>query len=159
MTSGVYKRTKEHKKKIGLIHLGKKLSNKTKKKIGLAHLGKKHTKKAKRKMSLNHIDVSGSNNPNWKGGKKIHNKGYILILKHKHPNCDNNGYVYKHRLMMEKYLGRYLTRKEVVHHKGIKFAIGTIKNKQDNRIENLKLFENQAEHLKYHKIIKGGKIK
>lgn len=38
----------------------------------------------------------------------------------------------------------------MVHHKGIKYPIGSIENKQDNQIENLKLFSNDLEHRKLH---------
>lgn len=46
--------SEEHKRKIGLAHLGKKESAKTIKKNRLAHLGIKHTEEAKRKIKLNH---------------------------------------------------------------------------------------------------------
>ncbi len=46
------KRTKEHKKKLGNAHKGKKLSNKHKKKIGQAGIGRKHTKESRKKMSI-----------------------------------------------------------------------------------------------------------
>jgi hypothetical protein len=82
----------------------------------------------------------GSNNPRWNGGRyKI--KGYIMILCHDHPNGNNNGYVPEHRLVMEKHLGRYLNKGEVIHHRnGIK---------DDNRIQNLELLS-PGEHSRHH---------
>jgi len=52
---------------------------------------------------------------------------------------------------MEKHLGRYLKPEECVHHKGIKYPIGSIENKQDNRIENLEL-SNRNRHALSHSI-------
>lgn len=47
--------------------------------------------------------------------------GYLLEFCPGHPNAKNNGCVYQHRIVMERYLGRYLSSKECVHHKnGIK---------------------------------------
>jgi hypothetical protein len=78
---------------------------------------------------------------NYKGGKLIH-KGYVYLLTKGHPNGDRDGYVTEHRLVMEKFLNRFLDKKEVVHH------INGIRN--DNRIENLELIKSQSEHMKIH---------
>ena len=73
----------------------------------------------------------GKRSRNWKGGRKIDDKGYLLIYKPEHPNVMKGGYVREHRLVMEKYLGRYLEKWELIHHRnGIK---------SDNRIENLEI--------------------
>ena len=47
----------------------------------------------------------------------------------------------QHRLIMEEYLGRKLTKDEVVHHIN--------EDKQDNRIENLQVMD-KKEHLVFH---------
>jgi len=85
----------------------------------------------------------GKNNPHWKGGRNRNNNGYILIKVYNHPYSDKSGYIYEHRLVMEKELGRYLKPEEVVHH------INNISD--DNRIENLMLFKNSSNHMKYGK--------
>lgn len=72
----------------------------------------------------------GENASNWRGGRRK-NRQYIYIYQPNHLNCDVNGYVREHRLIMEKQIGRYLEKNEIVHHlNGIK---------DDNRIENLQL--------------------
>lgn len=80
------------------------------------------------------------NNGSWKGGRVLRG-GYWSIKLPNHPMADKQGYIKEHRLIMEKHLGRYLTKEEVVHHIN--------RNIKDNRIENLKLFKNQSEHKKY----------
>ena len=76
---------------------------------------------------------TGSLGPNWKGGRIKTGHGYIVCSGHRdHPRSTGEGVVLEHVLVMEKFLGRYLTDKENVHHKnGIR---------DDNRIENLELW-------------------
>lgn len=83
---------------------------------------------------------SGEGHPDWKGGRTTNKDGYIEVYCPDHPNRrKHTPYVLEHRLVMERHLGRYLTRQEVVHHRnGVK---------DDNRIENLELFSTNGEHL------------
>ena len=77
----------------------------------------------------------------WKGGKQKFN-GYIRIHKPDHPSATiDNPYIFEHRLVAEKTLGRYLRQDEVVHHKnGIK---------DDNRPENLEIVS-RKDHVHRH---------
>ena len=81
---------------------------------------------------------------NWRGGRRIESgSGYILIYSPEHPFPNSDKYVYEHRLIMEKYLGRFLKRTEHIHHINGKPA--------DNRIENLKLCSRGAsDHIRQH---------
>lgn len=114
-----------------------------------------------------HRDISGSNNPmygkglsgpanpmygkrkeqskSWKGGRKTRKDGYVIIrVADDYPNpayTDRSArYALEHRVVMERHLGRFLSPEEVVHHIN--------ENPNDNRIENLQLFKNQAEHVR-----------
>ena len=94
----------------------------------------------------------GKNHYNWKGGRNFDLDGYIRLYKPEHP-FNNHRYVLEHRLVMEDYLGRYLTKEEVVHHKN------GIKN--DNKLKNLVVYnrKNHATiHLKGNKIMLGKKL-
>ena len=83
----------------------------------------------------------GFKHPLWKGGI-IYVRDYVYVHSPEHPFCECKGYVKRSRLVMEKILGRYLSPEEIVHHKnGIK---------DDDRIENLRLFLNNSEHIKFH---------
>lgn len=112
-------------------------------KLALSWKGKKHTEKTKQILSEKAKLRTGDKSSNWKGGY-IHNGKYIYIYSPNHPNKTKENYVCEHRLLMEKKIGRYLKKDEVVHH------INGIKT--DNRIENLVLIKNQSEHNKKHKI-------
>lgn len=87
---------------------------------------------------------SRENCPRWHGGRSTIKSGYILRFFPDHPFSNVRGYVYEHRLVMEEHLGRYLDKKEVVHHIN--------GNNTDNSIDNLQLFINNSEHIKFHKM-------
>jgi len=88
---------------------------------------------------------SAEGHPDWKGGVTIVG-GYRYIYSAGHPLARKQvPYVLEHHLVMEKHLGRYLTRKEVVHHRN--------DDTLDNRIGNLELFPSNGAHLS--KTLKG----
>ena len=74
----------------------------------------------------------GELNPNWRGGRTKHKKGYVMRRVSGHPRSGAGNYVFEHILVMEAALGRHLHSDETVHHKnGVR---------DDNRIENLELW-------------------
>jgi len=83
----------------------------------------------------------GSGNPRWNNGVYKCCNGYTALRSPNHPLKWGAGYVYEHRLVMEKHLKRYLTPTERIHHIN--------GNKTDNRLENLKLTTN-SEHYFLH---------
>lgn len=132
MPSGVYKRSEEHLKKLWEGYKNKSPYN----------VGKKLSDYAKTKMSIN---KKGKNNSMWNGGKYINYKGYVHIYSPNHPNKNSRNYVQEHRLKIEKKIGRYLLKDEVVHHKN--------ENVSDNRLCNLKLMS-KGDHQRLHIALK-----
>jgi len=128
MPIGVYPRTEAHRAKLK----ARRATPETRAKISDALKGKNNAQFGK----------TGEANSNWKGGT-YRSLGYVMQYCPNHPHANRWGYALQHRLIMEQYLGRYLDPKEIVHHKN-----GDI---TDNRIENLQLFSNQAEHTRYHR--------
>jgi hypothetical protein len=84
----------------------------------------------------------GKNNPAYNGGRYFDSSGYIVLFKPDHPFCGVKKTVLEHRFIMECKIGRYLTEEECVHH--------IDGNKANNDPENLMLFNNNSEHIKYH---------
>lgn len=110
----------------------------------LPNLISKKNRKDKKGFLRKYVNSSHSLRGRIKKRICIDGDGYILIYKPDHPYCNSTGYVREHRLVMEEYLGRYLTPEEVVHHIN--------KNKQDNKIENLMLFSTHSKHVSYEQI-------
>lgn len=76
--------------------------------------------------------------PSWKGGKINNGSGYIKTYK----SNKSIKKTYEHRLIMEAYIGRPLSSKEIVHH--------IDGNRSNNDISNLMLFKNHSEHRIHH---------
>lgn len=112
--------------------------------------GKKHSPETRAKMKETHrkyqrakLSASyGEKHHNWKGGKHKNAQGYMLILQRDHPHANKCGYILYSRYVMENHIGRFLKKGETIHH------INHIRD--DDRIENLKLFSSVGEHLSFH---------
>ncbi len=76
---------------------------------------------------------------NKNSGRHMAN-GYVVLAKYN--DFGDAGYIYEHRLIMEQHLGRELLPEEIVHHRN--------DIRDDNRLENFFLFENNVQHLKWH---------
>jgi len=76
--------------------------------------------------------------PNWKGGRTLDSKGYVLIW------IEGRGYVKEHRYVWEKHFGK-IPKGYIIHHKN--------ENKEDNRIENLECITKKV-HDKMNPLIK-----
>jgi len=129
------------KKNKGLVR-----SEETKAKVSKANKGRL----VGEKNPLYGVRRFGEDNPAYKGGIHYTKQGYVRILNIKHPLCDHHGYVLRSRLVMEKHLGRFLLPEEVIHH------INGIKD--DDRIENLKLYSCINEHSRYHTNLRYGNV-
>lgn len=70
----------------------------------------------------------------------VHKDGYIRLYVPMHPSSDGT-YVYLHRLIMERKIGRLLRSDEIVHHIN--------EDPTDNRPENLEITD-LAEHRRIH---------
>lgn len=71
--------------------------------------------------------------------KRKEKNGYVSVY------CDD-GWILEHRFVVEQFIGRKLTKEEVVHH--------IDEDKSNNDINNLVLFKNQREHSAWHNKLK-----
>ncbi len=86
--------------------------------------------------------VIGEDHPKWKGGRRITDKGYILILSPTHPRAKTLQCVPEHVLIAERALGKFLPKKNPVHH------FNEIKS--DNTNSNLVICEAKWYHHLLH---------
>ena len=136
MPTGVYKRTREmYNSRRGKAPWNKNTKGIMKPNSGSFKKGNHPKTEFKKGQTL------GANHPMWKDGRIKGFGGYMLILMPNHPFCQKCGYVYEHRLVIEKQIKRYLTPDEIGHH------IGAI---DDNRPHMLMAFSSISAHMRFH---------
>lgn len=79
------------------------------------------------------------------GESRIHSDGYRMLYVPMHPGARGKTYVYEHRVVMERVLGRLLASHEYVHHRN--------EDKLDNRPENLEVLTSRK-----HQILHSGNL-
>jgi len=87
---------------------------------------------------------TGTNNPNWNGGRFIH-RGYIYIYKPNYHSSHKSGYVAEHVFVWQEANKAVMLKWGVVHH------INGIKT--DNSIGNLEGMTN-SNHMKLHRSLR-----
>lgn len=105
-------------------------------KIGSAGKGKKLTEQQKAAISKKNKGKLKRNDYEFYGHEKKRVDGYIAVYFPDHPAANRDGYVMKHRLVMEKAVGKIIPDGFVVHHIN--------HQRDDNRIENLALMTFRA---------------
>lgn len=104
--------------------------------------GRTKTLKQRECQSIRLKTLVGEKGMNWKGGRRIDNKGYVHLYCPNHPYARNCTYVAEHKLVVEKMIGRYLLPEERVHH---------LKGKADNSPNDLMAFVNHSAHMRFER--------
>ena len=86
--------------------------------------------------------VSGVRSRNRKRKGEVLKSGYPAYHLPDHPRASNVGYVYKHILEMEKFLGRLPEKTEPIHHVDL--------DRTNYHISNLYLTRSHSHHQKVH---------
>lgn len=86
--------------------------------------------------------LTRDSNPAWSGGRRKHKSGYVYVIVDEDDpmRCmaGRDPYVFEHRLVLARHLGRPLKPNETVHHRN--------GNRLDNRLENLELWATNHAH-------------
>ncbi len=111
-------------------------------------------------MGMNTSNYHGATN--WKGGRNKDIRGYIKIKLQRddfvYPMAQREGYVFEHRLIVAKAIGRCLHAWEIVHHKE-GFAKDdnrfpeTLQLVTDDRHKQITLLENRIKRLEHRVLI------
>ena len=112
-----------------------------------AHKGIYPSDETRKKLSLSR---QGEKHWNWKNGvHQDHQRGYISLSMPDYPGSNKSGKIAQHRYVVEQFIGRLLTKEEVVHH-----IDGSTRN---NSLENLYVCSCKAEHKAYEMLEYFGK--
>ena len=140
------KMSKDYRKKLSLVHIGIKHSEKTKLKISRSSKGKKKSSEAIEKTRLANIGKKKSEEAKLK--MSLAKKGKPSLKKGKNypktwKSNSEQSLRRRARLVMEEYLGRKLIKGlEEIHHLD--------HDPKNNSIDNLHLFKSKKEHTSYH---------
>lgn len=118
--------------------------------IGKARKGKVLSESTRRAISKAHKGMRLRNDYEFGGHEKIRTDGYVSVYCPDHPTASKDGYVLKHRIVIETHLGHAVPNGYIVHHKNGK--------KDDNRLENLELMK-RGEHTAFHTKQRNGEKK
>ena len=122
---------------------GKKIDKSICEKMSATRISRHYKMSDKQKKIISEANSCNFDGMNGYGHTKPRSDGYISCYVPRHPYCHKDKYAMLHTVIMERSIGRYLYRDEVVHHvNGVR---------DDNRIENLQLMkthDHQSMHMK-----------